>query len=63
MMRVLVVPLNSGWEISDTKMGADTMMLPALCPVANLVDFRSLCVLLRIMFSQFSIYKERRTFR
>ena len=36
MMRVLVVPRRSGWEISDTKMGAETRLLPALCPVANL---------------------------
>ena len=36
MMRVLVVPRRSGCEISDTKMGAETRLLPALCPVANL---------------------------
>ena len=35
-MRVLVVPRRSGWEISDTKIGAETRLLPALCPVANL---------------------------
>ena len=50
MMRVLVVPLNSGWEISDTKMGAETKLLPALCPVANLVDM-SHPVVFRITFS------------
>ena len=37
------LPRRSGWEISDTKMGAETKLLPALCPVANL--------LFRIVFS------------
>ena len=32
----LVVPRRSGWEISETKIGAETKLLPALCPVANL---------------------------
>ena len=30
------LPRRSGWEISDTKIGAETKLLPALCPVANL---------------------------
>ena len=42
-MRVLVVPRRSGWEISDTKMGAETRLLPALCPVANLFNWSLLC--------------------
>ena len=39
------LPRRSGWEISDTKIGAETKLLPALCPVANLA--------FRIVFSIF----------
>ena len=52
----LVVPRRSGWEISETKMGAETKLLPALCPVANLFPGLS--------FKMFYVWKfEGRTFQ